>query len=406
MNNMEKKQARFSDYLYVLYKWKKFLIINMLIVIIGATIYSFTIPEQFKSTATVMIPPETNMGLGSLGGILSGSRSTMNLGSKLFGGGTTNEDVLLGILNSRSTLVNVIKKYDLARYYKVEDGNMDKVLRAFSGDISFSPNEYGMVEVTVINKKPKQSAAIANYFVEILDSINKAINIEQAKNNRLFLEQRYLKNLADLKHAEDSLYIVQKKYGVFAVPEQLEVAVKAAGEYEAQLTEKDLQAYFTKQVYGENSPQYAGLKAQIDILKSKINELKRADVLSSESNVLFPFKEIPAMAMSYLRTYREVEIQSKILEFVLPMYEQAKVEEQKSMPTVIMLDAAVPPQLKDSPKKAMIILGISFAAFFLFLVIIFVGEKAYYKESYNNPFEEKQKNFYRSLARIYRLKLN
>jgi len=50
-----KKQARFSDYLYIPYKWRKFLLINMFLVVAGATVYSFIIPEQFMASATVMV---------------------------------------------------------------------------------------------------------------------------------------------------------------------------------------------------------------------------------------------------------------------------------------------------------------------------------------------------------------
>ncbi len=44
----------------------------------------------------------------------------------------------------------------------------------------------------------------------------------------------------------------------------------------------------------------------------------------------------------------------------MPMYEQAKVEEQKSIPTIMVIDKAVPPELKYSPKRSVIILGFSF----------------------------------------------
>ena len=50
---------------------------------------------------------------------------------------------------------------------------------------------------------------------------------------------------------------------------------------------------------------------------------------------------------------RDVEIQNKILEFVTPLYEQAKVEEQRATPSVIVLDTALVPERKAKPKAAL-----------------------------------------------------
>jgi capsule polysaccharide export protein KpsE/RkpR len=403
-NLQENKSAKFSDYMYILYKWKKFLFVNLIVIAIVTTVIVFQIPPQYKASAVVMIPPESSMGLGGLTSLLGNKSGGMSLGAKLLGGSSASEDVLMGILNSRSTLTNVIERFDLMKYYEVEDRNMAKTIKAFAGDLSFGPNEYSMIEITVINKDPKRAADIANYFVEILDSLNIRLNVEQAKNNRGFIEKRYLKNVADLKDAEDSLYHFQKKYGIFAVPQQLEIAVKAAGEVEANLMTKEISANFIKQQYGENSPQYAGINAEVNLLRAKVHELKNSDKLSSESNVLFPFKHVPDMAMQYLRFYRELEIQSKIMEIILPMFEQAKVEEQKSIPTIVALDKAVPPQLKESPKKAFIIAAVLSLAFFIFILVVYSAENSYNRKIFSNPLQEKGYKFAKGLKKLYRIK--
>ncbi|HEX2868919.1 MAG TPA: Wzz/FepE/Etk N-terminal domain-containing protein [Ignavibacteriales bacterium] len=397
------KTAKLSDYLYILYKWKKFLILNVLLLVIVAAVVAFTLPLEYKATAVVMIPPDNSMGLGGLTSLISGKGGSSSLGAKLLGvGSSSSEDVLLGILNSRTAMENVIKKFDLAKYYETKS-NLDLTIKALRGDVSFGPNENEMIEISVVNKDAQKSADIANYFVELLDTLNLKFSVEQAKNNRIFIEKRYQKNLSDLKAAEDSMYNFQKKYGVFAVPEQLEVAVKAAGELESQMAEKEMAAYFTKQQFGENSPQYQGLNAQVNMLKSKVNELKNANKLSSVSNVLFPFKTAPEMTMQYMRNFREVEIQSKILEVVLPFYEQAKFDEQKSIPPVQVLDSAVPSQVKFAPKRSFIILTITFLGLFFLIPFIYIGESLVRKIDFNNPLEEKSARFFRRIIRFYKL---
>ena len=165
-----------------------------------------------------------------------------------------------------------------------------------------------------------------------------------------------------------------------------------------------MQAYFIKQQYGEDSPQYGGVQAEINLLKAKVQQIKDSPNLSASSNILYPFKEMPDIAIQYLRNYRDVKIQQEILEIVLPMYEQAKVEEQKSIPTIMVIDKAVPPELKYSPKRLIIILGIFFLALFIIIPLIFVGEKAINREIYNNPLQATEANFYRKIIKFYGMK--
>lgn len=403
-NEVKPKETKFSDYVYVLYKWKKFLLINLIIVGLITTGLVFLIPNEYRATATIMIPPDNQLGLGGLSSLLGGKSSIASAGSRLFGMSNTSEDMLLGILNSRTALVDVIDKFDLMKYYEIDDNNMDKVIKAFRSDISTDPNEFGMIDFSIINKDPNVSAKMANYLVTLVDSMNIEFSIQRARNNRIFIEKRYFQNVADLKKAEDSLYKFQKKYGIVAVPEQLEVTVKAAAEIESALMKKEMESFFVLQGFGENSPQYQGIKSEIKLLKDKVQEIKNSPNLSATSNVLFPFKEMPNIAIQYLRTYREVEIQQSILEIVMPMYEQAKVEEQKSMPTIMLMDEAVAPELKYSPKRSVIVLGVLFLVLFILIPFIFWGEQAIEREKYKNPLQEKEANFFSRILKIYKMK--
>ena len=403
-NEVKPEEEKFSDYIYILYKWKKFLLINLFLVGLITAGLTLLIPNQYKATATIMIPPDNQMGLGGLTSLLGGKSSLASAGSKLFGVTNTSEDILLGILNSRTAITSVIEKYNLMEYYEIDDNNMDKVIKAFRNDISADPNEFGMIDFSITNKNPQVSASIANYLVVLVDSLNIEFNIQRAKNNRFFIEKRYLQNVDDLKKAEDSLFRFQRKYGIVAVPEQLEVTVKAAAEIESELMKKEMESYFILQGFGENSPQFQAIQSEIKLLKNKVQELKNSTDLNSSSNVLFPFKEMPDIAIKYLRAYREVEIQQSILEIVMPMYEQAKVEEQKSIPTIMVIDKAIPPQLKYSPKRSTIVLGVLFLFILMLIPFVYIGEKSLKRAKPENPLQIKEANLFKNIIKFYRIR--
>ena len=69
--------------------------------------------------------------------------------------------------------------------------------------------------------------------------------------------------------------------------------------------------------------------------------------------ILGPFSLAPELGGKYVRLFREMEIQNKILEFVTPLYEQAKVEEKRETPSVIVLDSALVPERKAKPKASL-----------------------------------------------------
>lgn len=288
------KQAnklKVSTFISAIYKWKKFLIINLFLVFAIVTVVAFLIPEKFKSTTTIMVASDNSSNLGGLSNLISGN-PVFSMGAQLLGAGGGSTDIIFGILNSRSTLTNVIKKFDLVKYYEVDDDNIDKTLKALEGNVSFETNENGlsMIDISVTTKDPYFSAKIANYFVKLVDSLNVKLNNEQARNNRIFIEKRYKKNQDDLQIAEDSLYIFQKKYGIIAVPEQFQVIYQAAAEIEATLVQSELTAAMMKNQFGENSPQFELAKKQVQTLKDKVSQLKNSNNLSNESNIFIPLK--------------------------------------------------------------------------------------------------------------------
>jgi len=256
----------------------------------------------------------------------------------------------------------------------------------------------------MVHESPDTAKEIVNYFVLALDSLNKQFTSAHAKSYRKFIERRYLKNLEDMKNAEIEFKNFQKKYKVYVIPEQLQVAFEVIAELEGELAKKELEADLLKLSQGEKSPNVKVALDQVKLLRTKINDITTGNSTTKESIIYLPFKDIPELQVEYLRLYREIEIQNKLLEFTLPMYEQAVMEEQKDVPTIIVLDEPFTPELKDSPKKAFIILGIGFLFFFLHVFFVFRAELILLKSSSLNLIEGKEYNFYSKIKSRYSIK--
>ena len=109
---------------------------------------------------------------------------------------------------------------------------------------------------------------------------------------------------------------------------------------------------------------------EVRMQEEKISALKKqlSDIQSNEStdpNELLKIKGAPEKVLNFLRLKRDVEIQNKLLAFILPMFEQAKIEEKKETPTVIILDNADLPEKKSKPKR----LTVTFAAMLIMFLV-------------------------------------
>lgn len=397
----EKKKVTFSDYLSILLKWRKFLIINMFIIGIISLGISFAIPKTYKATSTLSLSSSSESGMSGLGALLSGGNSALSMGAKLLGVTSGNEDIIYAILNSRSLLAKVVKKYNLVDYYSTSDSSIDRTINSFLGDAIFDASEYGFIQVSVIYEDPVIAAEMVNYIVSQTDSINIEFNILQAKRNREFIEKRFIQNKNDLKGAEEEFAEFQKKYGVFSVEDQIKMSVEISAEVEAQLLEKQIALSVLKNQVNPNPFMIKSIEDEINAVQHEVNKIRKGE---SNIDLMIPFKDVPDLQVKYLRLFREIEIQTKVLEFIYPLYEQALMDENKSMPTLFTIDEAVPPDMKYGPKRALIILGISSLFFFLFLFIVTKGENIISLKEPRNRIQEMEISFYNSLIKFYKLR--
>ena len=333
-----------------------FLLAAILSIVISA-IVAFLITPKFKSTASVF-PAEKADLLGGLEGITSLAKSFSPSKALSSLGSNPETDRYLAILKSGTVISAVIRKFDLVHVYDITSYPGENTAKELLDNVDFTVETEGNITITVYDKDPKRAADMANYFVEMLNKKNTELQVQNARGNRQFIEERYNKNLSDLAASEDSLKAFQKKYGVIAMPEQTEASIKAAAEITGQLVIKEVQGEVFRRTQSSDNPSVIATQIEIDELHKKLSQMNSGvNVSTKEMNVFVPFSKIPDLGGEYIRKLREVEIQYKILQFITPLYEQAKVEEQRSTPSVIVLDYASPAERKAKPKRLFIILA-------------------------------------------------
>lgn len=365
---MEGKKSNIIDYFSVVVKWRKLIFVNFIVVCIITAIISLIVPKTFSANSTIL-PPANEADVFGLSSLIG----NLPLGPLGFGGVSEETYTFMAILHSRTVMEAIAKKFALMQRYDYE--NMEYTVEELRENVIVEINEDGTITLSSMastkflpgeeeeNEARNLARDMANAFIEELDKVNTQLKTEKAHNNRVFIEKRYEQNINDLKNAEEELKTFQKTYGVIALPQQTVLAIETAAELNANIIAKEVEVSVLSGYVSESHSELTRAKSELTELRRKFDEMKTGrnrDILNNNgtqnTRLFIPLNEVPDLGLKYIRRYREVSLQQKILEFLLPQYEQAKIQEAKDTPTVQVLDKAVTPVKRKKPKRTIMVL--------------------------------------------------
>ncbi len=388
---MKTQELNMIDLLFIIMRQKKFIIRNTILVCSLVAVISLILPKWYKSSATILPPTDDSGGMGLAAALLN-NLPIASFGASERGIFSKETNIFIAILNSRSLLEAIVEKFDLKKEYKCK--TVEEAIKTLQDRITIQVNEEGTITVAAEVKTPflaggrevLRAKTLARDMTEAiineLDQVNKRIKGEQARNTRLFIEKRYLQNLEDLRAAEEAFKLFQQKHEAIALPEQTKAVILAAAEIRAQITAKEIEVEFLAKYLGKTHPDYVKAQTELNILKSKYHQFKYSQTEQSvlkeekkDKDIFIPIDQVPDVGLQYARLYREVMLQEKILEFILPQYEQAKIQEAKDTPTVHLLDRPVLPEKKSRPKRMIMVAVAGLLALSLSIAYVLVYER-------------------------------
>ncbi len=350
------------DYLNIFIRYKKIILIFSFAVTLVTGFIMFVIVDPiYYSYGTI----KTTSKSGDLSSLLGGGTaiSGMDFG-ELAGGGSTYKELALfeNIIMSRRCLEEVIMKYDVMG---IEDFKyFEDAIKYFRKNVLEIQKDKvaGTLEIGVYDKDPKRAKEIAEHIINSLNNINIELNVRNAKNNREFIETRYNLAKQELRNTEDSLKMFQDIYGI-APDLQIKAATQIGLQLEAEAKAEEVKLEVMKKILSDDQPEIKQQKEKISIIKEQINKMRN----TADDTDMLTLKGKPDIAIRYLRLARNVEIQNKILTFVLPLYEQAKIEEKRETPTLLIIDNPFIPDKKAKPAR----LTITWLSFLIAMVLSF-----------------------------------
>jgi len=365
--------SAFLDVLYIIAKARKFLIVFISLFVLGALILGLITPKMYKAISSV-VPAEQSDLLSSIGGMGAAVKSFSPLKGLSSLSGGSELDKYIAVLKSSSMRRDLINTFNLRKVYKLENKPYWQVEKVLSGNLEFEIAEEGNLNISVLDEDPVIAARMANYLVDKLNQVNSQLHVTNAKSIREFIEKRYLENVNDISNLEAKMKEFQQKNGVIAVPEQLDATIKTMATLYGDLAKQEVAYNIMKKTLDSTQPALQNKQIEVEEIRKKLNSFTSNSDQLKDNKVFVSIKKAPELVGEYLKIYKNLEIQYKISEFIIPVYEQSKIEEARNTPSVLILDKAYPPELKVKPKITLYILIGFVVSFIIGIFLIFFWE--------------------------------
>ena len=319
----------------------------------------WVVKPKYAASAIVTPPASTQPMSGALGGLIGSSGMSSLLGISM-----DNEDVnaVWTIFNSWELHNQVIEKFDLAKHYEFKGKFHADLLKDFRKNFGLEQNKEDMLSIYYKDTDAKLAVEVVNYMLEKADSSFNAFKTKQARQSRVYFQER----LDSCEHVLDSLMAefvdFQVKNNVYEPTVQLEATIKYLSELQAMREEVGIEMNFEKLDRGENSKRYQEL-----LKRSKgVNSALGGALKGRHSDIgLLELKKSPELYAEYLRREAEIRIQESMYKVLRQQSEQMRLEEAKMLTNLHVLESPWVNNKKISPKRGLILVFTVFFTFFL-----------------------------------------
>lgn len=368
----------FHDMIHIILVHRnKILKVTILTSIFLFLILYFIYPVTFNSPTTIL-PPESKSQMGSLGSLIGGSDLSGLLTGSL---SNANSQLYREILKSRSAAEYVVRKHNLVEFF--DSKSEVEAARKLSEKLNIEINKEGILTVSVdvssslipmifddLDSVKRFSAVLSNSYIEALDKINREKLTSKAKRARVYIEEQLNTTRNKLDSVETALMTFQEKNKTISLPEQVTAVIESAAKLKSEIIRTEIEIGLLRTNLNEDSRELQALIKKQRQLQAQYDKLD-----TGNQDYLLAFREVPELGKEMATIWREVKIQNEVYMLLQQQYYKEKIQENRDLPTVEVLDVAIPPLRKSSPKVVMSTISGGIFTFLLMSLIVLISEK-------------------------------
>jgi tyrosine-protein kinase Etk/Wzc len=299
-------------------------------------------PQQSPSMATAGIISQigTGGGMSSLGGIASAVQAK------------SAADMYSLLLLARPSEEALVQRFGLEAAYHTKSPLQARL--ALSEHTIVTPLKEGLITIDVRDRDPERAAALANGYVEQLRTLMKGLALTGAAQRRIFFEQQVARTKDDVDHAEVAFKQMQQSNHMISVDAQARTLIEGAASLRAEVAAKEVELQGLKSYSTEANPQVQIAERELAALRGQQAQM---DAQSQGSYSDVGLSSVPGAELDFVRASRELKYQEELYELLLKQYETARIDEAQDAPIVQVVESAIVPERKSSPKRTLIAIG-------------------------------------------------
>jgi uncharacterized protein involved in exopolysaccharide biosynthesis len=296
-------------------------------------------------------------------------------GALMGGGGATSplafrnpNDLYVGMLKSRTVADNLIARFELQRLY--DEMTVFETRKELAKNSTITSGRDGIITIEFEDRDPKRAASIANGYVEELYKLTTSLAITEASQRRLFFENQLTQTREQLSKAEVALRQAIDAKGLAGIDVQSRAILEPSAQLRAQIALREVQLSAIRIFATDQHPDLERLRHEITSMKRELAKLEGGD------GELKPPAATSA-GLENLRRFRDMKFLERLTELLTQQFEAAKIDEAKDISIVQVLDKAVEPERKSSPKHLIIVILVAVLSLIVSIVWAFLKEAAY-----------------------------
>jgi uncharacterized protein involved in exopolysaccharide biosynthesis len=334
-----------------------------------AVIVSFLLPKWYTATVT-LLPPQQN---SSLSAALASQLGSMGSIAALAGGslGIRNQnEMFVGMLKGRTVEDAMVKKFGLMDEYHAKYPSDARKRFERHTTIDGSGKD-GLIHISVEARNPDRAAQLANGYVDQFQKLTEHLAMTEAGQRRLFFEHQLQESKDNLATAEEALKRTEQQTGLIQLDSQARALIESAAMLRAQIAAKEVQIQSMQTFATSENAQLIQAEKELGGLRTQVAKLGGTED-GADAGLLVPKGRVPQAGLEYVRKLRDVKYNETIFEILARQFEAAKLDEAKQGAVIQVVDAAVAPDKRSSPKRAIIVLVSTAFGFLIGLCVVLV----------------------------------
>ncbi|WP_229510751.1 MULTISPECIES: Wzz/FepE/Etk N-terminal domain-containing protein [unclassified Massilia] len=350
------------SFLIVIAKRKKLVLGIVGAAIALSVVVSMLLPPVYQAS-TKLLPPSQSQSssaalLSQLGGMAGAFAGSAGLKSP--------NDTYVGMLKSRTVADNMVRRFDLKRVYGEETGEAAR--RRLETNTIVTSGKDGLITIDVKDRDAERAALLANSYVDELSTLTKVLAVTEASRRRMFFEKQLELAKNNLATAETTLRRSLSNGGVISVDSESRAIVETVGRVRAQVSAKEIELGSMKAFVTSHNPDYQRVQEELSSLRAELSRLENGNPNNAGA------AEGKQGGLENIKVLRDVKYYQMLYELLAKQYEGARLDEAKDSTIIQVLDPAIKPERRTTPKRALIVIFSTLFGLLIATIIAFLLE--------------------------------